>query len=96
MKKLSRNQKGKKIKIRLLMTKACVEYWFLFHFYSFYKEYPEIFHSPSGKSVGVLSWSYHLALLQVNDKIARNWHEEETPKKPSYLVAFFYLTNTQH
>ena len=32
MRKLSRNQKDKKIKIRLLMTKACVEYWFLLHY----------------------------------------------------------------
>lgn len=49
----------------------------LYHFYSFYKEYPEIFQTPSGKSVGVLSWSHYVALLQVNDKTARNWYEKE-------------------
>ena len=29
----------------------------LYSFYSFYKTYPEIFQTPSGKSVGLLSWS---------------------------------------
>ena len=46
----------------------------LYHFYSFYKEYPEIFHSVSGKLF--LSWTHYRTLLQVNDREARNWYEK--------------------
>ena len=49
----------------------------LYSFYSFYKTYPEIFQTPSGKSVGLLSWSHYAALLQVKDKAARDWYEKE-------------------
>jgi hypothetical protein len=34
----------------------------LYSFYSFYKTYPEIFQTPSGKSVGLLSWSHYYRL----------------------------------
>lgn len=47
----------------------------LYHFYSFYKEYPEIFHSASGKLF--LSWTHYRTLLQVGDKKAREWYEKE-------------------
>ena len=47
----------------------------LYHFYSFYKTYPEIFHLPSGKLL--LSWTHYRTLLQVNDKDARDWYEKE-------------------
>ena len=36
-------------------------------FYSFYKTYPEIFQTSSGKSVGLLSWSHYATLLQVKE-----------------------------
>ena len=49
----------------------------LYHFYSFYKAYPEIFHSPSGKFNTLLSWTHDRTLLQVNDKAARDWYEKE-------------------
>ncbi len=49
----------------------------LYHFYSFYKEYPEIFHSLRGKSSPLLSWTHYRILLQVNDKQARDWYEKE-------------------
>ena len=49
----------------------------LYHFYSFYKAYPEIFHTPSGKFNVLLSWSHYRTLLQVNDKAARDWYEKE-------------------
>ena len=49
----------------------------LYSFYSFYKTYPEIFQTPSGKSVGLLSWSHYAALLQVKDKAARDWYEND-------------------
>ncbi len=49
----------------------------LYNFYLFYKEYPNIFHSPSGKSTPLLSWTHYRILLQVNDKEARDWYERE-------------------
>ena len=49
----------------------------LYSFYSFYKCFPEIFHSTSGKSKTYLSWTHYRTLLQVNDKVARDWYEKE-------------------
>lgn len=49
----------------------------LYSFYSFYKTYPEIFQTVSGKSQRLLSWSHYAVLLQVNDKKARVWYEKE-------------------
>lgn len=49
----------------------------LYSFYSFYKTYPEIFQTSSGKSVGLLSWSHYATLLQVKEKAARDWYEKE-------------------
>lgn len=49
----------------------------LYSFYSFYKTYPEIFHSPSGKSQNLLSWTHYRCLIQVKDKEARSWYEKE-------------------
>ena len=53
----------------------------LYSFYSFYKTYPEIFQTPSGKSVGLLSWSHYSALLQVKDHDARAWYEKEAAEQ---------------
>ena len=49
----------------------------LYSFYSFYKTYPEIFQTASGKSVGLLSWSHYAVLLQVKAPEARAWYEKE-------------------
>ena len=49
----------------------------LYNFYSFYKTYPEIFHSASGKSQPILSWTHYRILLQVKDEKAREWYEKE-------------------
>ena len=49
----------------------------LYSFYSFYKMYPNIFHSVSGKSVPLLSWTHYRTLIQVKDDKARNWYENE-------------------
>ncbi len=49
----------------------------LYSFYSFYKTYPEIFQTVSGKSQRLLSWSHYAVLLQVNDEKARMWYEKE-------------------
>ncbi len=49
----------------------------LYSFYDFYKAYPEIFQTPSGKFEGLLSWSHYTVLLQVKDEKARLWYEKE-------------------
>ncbi len=49
----------------------------LYSFYSFYKTYPAIFQTVSGKFEGWLTWSHYAVLLQVNDEIARAWYENE-------------------
>ncbi len=49
----------------------------LYAFYSFYKMYPKIFQTSSGKSQRLLSWSHYTVLLQVNDEKARAWYEKE-------------------
>ena len=49
----------------------------LYSFYSFYKYFPDIFHTPCGKSSIRLSWSHYRTLLQVKDSTARNWYEKE-------------------
>lgn len=49
----------------------------LYSFYSFYRCFPDIFHAPCGKSVSILSWTHYRCLIQVKDKIAREWYEKE-------------------
>ena len=49
----------------------------LYSFYAFYKTYPEIFQTASGKSQKLLSWSHYAVLLQVDDEKARAWYEKE-------------------
>ena len=49
----------------------------LYSFYSFYKNFPDIFHTVCGKSDAVLSWSHYRTLLQVYDKSARDWYAKE-------------------
>ena len=49
----------------------------LYSFYAFYKTYPEIFQTASGKSQQLLSWSHYAVLLQVDDEKARAWYEKE-------------------
>lgn len=53
----------------------------LYSFYSFYKTYPEIFQTLSGKSQRLLSWSHYAVLLQVNDEKARGWYEKEAAEQ---------------
>ena len=53
----------------------------LYSFYSFYKMYPNIFHSVSGKSVPLLSWTQYRTLIQVKDEKARNWYEKEAAQQ---------------
>ena len=53
----------------------------LYSIYSFYKMYPNIFHSVSGKSVPLLSWTHYRTLIQVKDEKARNWYEKEAAQQ---------------
>ena len=49
----------------------------LYSFYSFYKTYPQIFQTLSGKSQPSLTWSHYAVLLQVPDSTAREWYAKE-------------------
>lgn len=49
----------------------------LYSFYSFYKAFPDIFHTPCGKSSPLLSWSHYRTLLQVSEVNARKWYAKE-------------------
>ena len=49
----------------------------LYNFLSFYRFFPEIFQTVSGKSAPKLSWSHYTVLLQVKDQAARNWYAKE-------------------
>lgn len=53
----------------------------LYHFYNFYKEYPDIFQSVIGKSLPMLSWTHYLVLMRVFDKGARTWYEQEAVRE---------------
>ena len=49
----------------------------LYQFVQFYQLFPEIFHSLSGKSPALLSWTHYRTLLRVEDDTARNWYARE-------------------
>lgn len=49
----------------------------IYSFVQFYKSFPKIFHSVSGKSLQLLTWTHYRTLLQVTDPNARNWYEKE-------------------
>lgn len=49
----------------------------LYHFLKFYKSFPKIVDTACRQSTSLLSWSHYRTLLQVEDKIARDWYEKE-------------------
>lgn len=53
----------------------------LYSFYTFYKAYPEIFQTLSGKFGVQLSWSHYAILSKISDKTARNWYELEAVRE---------------
>ena len=72
--------------IKNLSNELTVKYGFtksnLYSFYSFYKAYPEIFQTVSGKSEIRLSWShYNTFLSKILDRTARKWYEDEAIRK---------------
>lgn len=53
----------------------------LYQFTNFYKLFPEIFHSPSGKSSVLLSWTHYRVLLQELNDDARLWYAKESAEQ---------------
>lgn len=53
----------------------------LYSFATFYKHYPEIFHSLSGKSGILLSWTHYRILIQELNDDARRWYEQEAAEQ---------------
>ena len=53
------------------------DYSSLYKFVRFYKEFPEILDSVNPKSSPLLSWIHYRILLQVKDKVARDWYAHE-------------------
>ena len=49
----------------------------LYQFVQFYRLFPNIFHSVSGKSPSLLSWTHYRLLLRVLDDKARDWYAKE-------------------
>lgn len=49
----------------------------LYSYISFYNTFTTIFHSVSGKSQHLLSWTHYRILLQVTDADARDWYAKE-------------------
>ena len=49
----------------------------LYSFTRFYEMFPKIFHSSSGKSVVLLSWTHYRILIQELNDSARMWYERE-------------------
>lgn len=49
----------------------------LYHCLRFYKMFPKIVDTLCRQSERLLSWSHYRVLLQVEDKVARSWYEEQ-------------------
>lgn len=53
----------------------------LYHCLKFYKIFPQIVDTVCRQSGNLLSWSHYRALLQVEDKAARDWYEKEASEQ---------------
>ncbi|MCB6546718.1 PDDEXK nuclease domain-containing protein [Blautia glucerasea] len=53
----------------------------LYHCLKFYKTFPQIVDTVCRQSGNLLSWSHYRALLQVEDKAARDWYEKEASEQ---------------
>lgn len=49
----------------------------LYSYVRFFESFPEIFHSVSGKSAKLLSWTHYRTLIQELNDDARQWYEAE-------------------
>ena len=68
----------------------------LYDYLRFYKAYPQILHTVSGKSVRCLSWSHYRFLLQVTDPDARVWYENEAFEQTWSVRTLQRNINTQY
>lgn len=68
----------------------------LYSFYSFYRYFPEIFHTSCGKSKRMLSWSHYRCLIQVKEETARNWYEKEAYEQTWSVRTLQRNINTQY
>ena len=53
----------------------------LYHCLKFYKTFPQIVDTVCRQSGNLLSWSHYRALLQIEDKAARDWYEKEASEQ---------------
>lgn len=53
----------------------------LYSFARFYEMFPQIFHTVSGKSELLLSWSHYRTLIQELNSDARHWYEQEAAEQ---------------
>lgn len=53
----------------------------LYSFTRFYEMFPQIFHTASGKSLMLLSWSHYRTLIQELNDEARTWYEREAAEQ---------------
>ncbi len=53
----------------------------LYSFARFYEYFPQIFHSLSGKSGLLLSWTHYRTLIQELNEDARHWYEHEAAEQ---------------
>ena len=49
----------------------------LYRCYRFYNDFPEIVATLWQQSEKILSWSHYRILIQIEDKVARDWYEKE-------------------
>ena len=68
----------------------------LYNCYTFYKMFKNIFQSVSGKSRRLLSWTHYSQLLQVFDKKARDWYENEAIEQSWSTRTLQRNINTQY
>ena len=68
----------------------------LYYFLSFYQSFPNIFHAVRGKSQTLLSWTHYRILLQVQDKVARDWYEKEALEQTWSVRTLQRNINTQY
>lgn len=77
----------------------------LYRCYRFYNEFPEIVATLWQQSEKVLSWSHYRVLIQVEDKVARDWYANEAvneswsvrtlPKKCIFSILLSFDENTK-
>ena len=68
----------------------------LYHCLKFYKTFPKIVDTVCRQSGNLLSWSHYRALLQVEDKAARDWYEKEASEQTWSVRTFQRNISSQY